>query len=148
MCENVLGDQLNHTRKDLQVSLPVKKYMLIGFVWFSYPWKWTPKSGGTWQEIIMFKSQWAVIAHFLRGKYTKIIKTHTLSLRSSKHSVSKMIRAAGKVWVMHKEVVLLFLTLWPQDSGPPRLGLRDSPNLSCHSGLWFPRVVLPAPPSF
>lgn len=68
------------------------------------------------QEIIMFKSQWAFTKYFLRGRHTKIIKTHILSLRISKHSVSRNIRTVGKIYVMDKDIILLFLIFCPKDS--------------------------------
>ena len=55
------------------------------------------------QEIIMFKSQWAFTKYFLKVRRTKIIKTHTLSLRISKSSVSKNMRGVGKIYIMNKE---------------------------------------------
>lgn len=45
----------------------------------------------------MFKLQLGFTKYFLRGRHTKIIKTHTLSLRISKNSVSKNIREADKI---------------------------------------------------
>lgn len=68
----------------------------------------------------MFKSQWAFTKYFLRGRHTKIIKTHILSLRISKHIVSRNVRAVGKTYVMDKDVIRLFLTVCPQ-------GLQNQP---------------------
>lgn len=100
------------------------------------------------QEIIMFQSSWAFTECFLRGRHAKIIQARTLSLRSSKQCLSKAIREAGKVWIMSKEVVLLFLTFWPQDSGHRKL----RPLRFIHSFLseWslVPCLILPAPPTF
>ena len=69
----------------------MKNYMLMGFGFLilGTGHQEVEASLPLGQETIMFRSQWAFTKYFLRGRHTKIIKTHTLSLKIAKFRVSK-----------------------------------------------------------
>lgn len=77
------------------------------------------------QGIIMFTSQLGFTKYFLRGRHTKIIKTHTLSLRISKNSVSKNIREVDKICYEQRSSTAAFNPL-PQGLEPASLNLSQS----------------------
>lgn len=139
MCENILGDQLNYMKKDLWVSLPVKKVMLLGSVWFSYPWKWRskrePKSRGSPSfRTRDYHVQVSVSISWVLPQGQAYRNKDLFSLRSSKSCVSKAVgeQVKYKLWRWNETAV--FGPLTPSTLEPANLYLWDLSNSGC--GFW------------